>query len=675
MVVYNFRKIRVVPISKDFIDVGLSKTQRKTPTVVHKGYAIGRIRSFYMRKVKYTQQTFYDKLAQILEDFPNIAEMHPFYSDLLNVLYDKDHFKLALGQLAKAKTQINTIARDYLRLLKYGDSLYRCKQLKRAALGRMCTLMKRHNSSLAYLEQVRQHMSRLPSIDPSTRTLLIAGFPNVGKSSFINRVTRADLDVQPYAFTTKSLFVGHMDYKYLRWQVIDTPGILDKMLEDRNTIEMQSITALAHLRACVLFFIDPSETCGFTMAEQIKLFKSLVPLFVNKPVVLVANKTDLGWEAELGEEHKQAINDLVVDSETGSRDNESGRVADLFLKMSAQDEIGVMEVRNKACELLLKDRVESKVRNKKTQSVLGRLHVATPATVRQPHIPQSVLEQRAKMAEQNESMRDEEEDEDRTEAEDTPIRKLEKDVQWEYGGPGVYSSDWRKQYTLKDEDWRYDVIPEIVDGKNISDFVDPEIETKLEELEKEEEAREATVEMLVEDDHDLPDLDEEQMAKVKAIKEKKLMMKAKTVREKVKNRPTVSHAQRGKLQELSGKDLRSHLEDIGMDEEEVDEVSKNVLEAAGSRKRGRDEAEIPEELLLEEITRQRLDPSELQEGTRGTSGLQSSARRAEARAMKRKSQKIFKKTAKKGEGDRSIPTKKPKHLYSGKTGRGGTDRR
>ena len=64
-------------------------------------------------------------------------------------------------------------------------------------------------------------------------------FPNVGKSSFMNKVTRADVEVQPYAFTTKSLFVGHMDYKYLRWQVIDTPGILDHSLEERNTIEMQ----------------------------------------------------------------------------------------------------------------------------------------------------------------------------------------------------------------------------------------------------------------------------------------------------------------------------------------------------------------------------------------------------------------------------------------------------
>lgn len=35
---------------------------------------------------------------------------------------------------------------------------------------------------------VRQHLSRLPTIDPNTRTLLLCGYPNVGKSSFINKV-------------------------------------------------------------------------------------------------------------------------------------------------------------------------------------------------------------------------------------------------------------------------------------------------------------------------------------------------------------------------------------------------------------------------------------------------------------------------------------------------------
>ena len=39
----------------------------------------------------------------------------------------------------------------------------------------------------------------------------------MGKSSFINKITRADVEVQPYAFTTKSLYVGHTDYKYLRY--------------------------------------------------------------------------------------------------------------------------------------------------------------------------------------------------------------------------------------------------------------------------------------------------------------------------------------------------------------------------------------------------------------------------------------------------------------------------
>ena len=87
------------------------------------------------------------------------------------------------------------------------------------------------------------------------------------KSSF--QITRADVDVQPYAFTTKSLYVGHTDYKYLRWQIIDTPGILDHPLEERNVIEMQAVTALAHLRAAILYFFDVSEQCGHSLDEQV----------------------------------------------------------------------------------------------------------------------------------------------------------------------------------------------------------------------------------------------------------------------------------------------------------------------------------------------------------------------------------------------------------------------
>lgn len=53
-------------------------------------------------------------------------------------------------------------------------------------------------------------------------------------------------------------------------QVVDTPGILDHPLEERNTIEMQAVTALAHLQCCVLYFIDISEQCGYTIKEQVR---------------------------------------------------------------------------------------------------------------------------------------------------------------------------------------------------------------------------------------------------------------------------------------------------------------------------------------------------------------------------------------------------------------------
>jgi nucleolar GTP-binding protein len=66
----------------------------------------------------------------------------------------------------------------------------------------MATLIKRLKDPLQYLDQVRQHLARLPDINPTTRTLLVAGFPNVGKSSFVRSVTRADTPVEPYAFVS-----------------------------------------------------------------------------------------------------------------------------------------------------------------------------------------------------------------------------------------------------------------------------------------------------------------------------------------------------------------------------------------------------------------------------------------------------------------------------------------
>ena len=70
----------------------------------------------------------------------------------MNILYDKDHYKLALGHIKTCKNIIDNIGRDYVRLIKYADSLYRCKMLKKAALGRMATSLKKLKATLSYLE-------------------------------------------------------------------------------------------------------------------------------------------------------------------------------------------------------------------------------------------------------------------------------------------------------------------------------------------------------------------------------------------------------------------------------------------------------------------------------------------------------------------------------------------
>jgi nucleolar GTP-binding protein len=650
MVVYNFKKIQAVPGATDFVDIVLTRTQRGTPTVVHKGYAISRIRAFYMRKVKFTQSTFSEKLTQIIEDFPRMDDIHPFYADLLNVLYDRDHYKLALGQVNTARALIDGISKDYIKLLKYADSLFRCKTLKRAALGRMCTLMKKQKQSLSYLEEVRGHLARLPSIDPNTRTLLVTGYPNVGKSSFMNKVTRADVDVQPYAFTTKSLYVGHCDYRYLRWQIIDTPGILDHSLEERNTIEMQAVTALAHLQCSVLFFIDISEQCGFTIEQQMSLFNNIRPLFVDKPLVLVVNKIDVQKFCDLSEEHQALINQGVRDTKA------------TMLQMSNLAELGVMEVRNTAADLLLERRVDTKMQQKKVQGVLNRLTVSMPKPLpgeapRELCIPDSVKQRRAEGLALKTS------------------RKTQKQLQAEHGGAGNYAADYTDEYDLKYDEWKTDIQPEIMDGKNIFDFIDPDIMAKLEALEREEEAREEEEAMQSEDS----DVDEDERSMVKAIRGKKQIARDRHALNAGKNRirlPRGATHSNGEHRTVEA--FKEHLESINVDSSLVKERGRKrqrSLSRGLEQAEGMEEARTPLEkkkVRKESISRHR---SHSRPKTPQDEGLRDQGLKDMAVAAQYQGQKKRSKHARAGEADRHYHDPMPKHLFSGKRGIGKTDRR
>ncbi|KAK5637812.1 hypothetical protein RI129_000003 [Pyrocoelia pectoralis] len=547
----------------------------------------------------------------MINEFPKIEvsfEIHPFFADLMNVLYDKDHYKLALGQLNTCKHLIDNIARDYVRLLKHADSLYRCKMLKKAALGRMVTIMKRQVENLQYLEQVRQHISRMPSIDPNMRTLLVC----------------ADVEVQPYAFTTKSLYVGHTDYNYLRWQVIDTPGILDHSLEERNTIEMQSITALAHIRSCIVYIMDVSQQCGYSIDDQFSLFRNIKPLFANKPIIICVNKTDVRKIADLEPEYQQFFEDMKKENV-------------VIHEMSNKDKEGVVELRNVACDLLLAHRVEYKMKSKKGHDdISSRLH-------RPPCIPAAVLNKKNAMKI------------------DGDKKKLERDIELELGDD--YILDLKKNFDLHNPTEKYDIVPELWNGRNIADYIDPEIEAKLEALEREEEERINSGYYDI--DLDSPDEELEEIQDLaKKIRHKKGLLKFEQ-RMNNSNKPSIDRTAKKRERSLSR--FRGEQRDLGVDissDEEGnnwdDSIDQGLQRPPLKKVRTNNEGDI--------VSNKKIVP-------RDREGIVDVEMRTKARKLVKKGQKKFNQDCRKGEADRHIPTTRSKHLLAGKRGGGKTQRR
>jgi len=293
-----FEKVRTVPTADELLDKAYSRASRA---------GRGKIKELTNREeleesmLITASNIITDNLRNVAGDWPSLNKMNDFYKELTEILVGVEELKMSLGSLDWAATKVKEISRKYVGTMRRGtDPIIVRKQ----AYGRISSIVYDIDKNLRFLNNARNVLKDLPDIKDEP-TIVVAGYPNVGKSSFVSDITGARPEIAQYPFTTKHITIGHFILKRLRYQVIDTPGLLDRPLEERNDIERQAISALRHIGNVTLFIIDPSETCGYTLKEQFNLLEE-VKEFINMPMLVVANKIDIEGEREVVSDMKMS---------------------------------------------------------------------------------------------------------------------------------------------------------------------------------------------------------------------------------------------------------------------------------------------------------------------------------------------------------------------------------
>ena len=247
-----------------------------------------------------------DNLENVATQWPTIDELDPFYVELADAVVSEtdpadddpgiDALKQHLANISWAGRKAKEIRQEYEGRVVRSDA-DTSRKLRKQAFARIADITEQVEDDLTAVSKARDALKGLPDIRPDEPAIVVAGYPNVGKSSFVNDVTRADNEIASYPFTTTQIRVGHVEADRIRYQLVDTPGLLDRPPQERNDIESQAVSALEHLADAVLVLVDPSEECGYPLAQQLELRDAIEARF-DVPVLTVGNKRDRSTDVE-----------------------------------------------------------------------------------------------------------------------------------------------------------------------------------------------------------------------------------------------------------------------------------------------------------------------------------------------------------------------------------------
>lgn len=118
-------------------------------------------------------------------------------------------------------------------------------------------------------------------------TVLLLGFPSVGKSTLLNAITDADSEIGSYAFTTLTIIPGTLDYKHAKIQILDVPGIVKGAASGRG----RGKEVLASMRSAdlALIIVDATRPHELAIIEK-EVYDAKIRLDQHPPNIKIVRK-------------------------------------------------------------------------------------------------------------------------------------------------------------------------------------------------------------------------------------------------------------------------------------------------------------------------------------------------------------------------------------------------
>ncbi|MCK4479900.1 MAG: 50S ribosome-binding GTPase [Candidatus Lokiarchaeota archaeon] len=296
-----------VPNSKELLDIAFKRSMKSSAQVSKNAPILIKAKKKESKRIKVAIEELINRILKIIKMVPMIDELPDFYKELASILVNIDDLKLTLGKLNGILPVLNKIEREHLSRLKRIEAPNEGDQIRRAAFGRISSIINKQKNNLEYLNEIRGRLREIPSINYTMPCVVVAGYPNVGKSSIVKNIsTNKKLEIKEYPFTTKKLYMGHLEIKRrfdsIKIQCLDTPGILDRPMIKRNYIELQAILALRLISDLILFIFDPTVSSGYSVESQIELYNEIKQNFSKDrqiEIIIIFNKIDLAKDSEI----------------------------------------------------------------------------------------------------------------------------------------------------------------------------------------------------------------------------------------------------------------------------------------------------------------------------------------------------------------------------------------